>query len=273
MGLYFSSLNSGSNGNCYYVGNQNEAILIDVGISCKEVEKRMTRQGLSLNKLKAIFISHEHSDHIKGLEVFAKKYQLTVYLSRKTLENSRLQLNDIDVHFIDQKNTFAVGNLNVVAFSKIHDAADPYSFVVEGNSFKVGVFTDLGSVCTNLIHHFKQCHAVFLEANYDVGMLSNGNYPYFLKQRIMGGRGHLSNIQALELCKTHRSENLSHVLLCHLSEQNNNSTLVRSLFSTICSNIIVEVASRSVETMVYCLGDSKSTPILTQQNAQQLQLF
>ena len=273
MGLYFSSLNSGSNGNCYYVGNQNEAVLVDVGISCKEVEKRMARQGLSLSKLKAIFISHEHSDHIKGLEVFAKKHRLTVYLSKKTLEKSRLELKNVDVHFIDESKTYPVGDLNIVAFSKIHDAADPYSFVVEGNDYKVGIFTDLGSVCKNLIYHFKQCHAVFLEANYDVDMLSSGNYPHFLKQRIMGGRGHLSNIQALELCNAHKSKNLSHVLLCHLSKQNNDPSLVRRMFSGMCTSITVEVASRSIETIVYCLGGSELALMPEGHNTKQLQLF
>src|SRR5688572_16980477 len=92
MSLYITSLNSGSNGNCYYVANDNEAVLVDVGISCKEVEKRMLRLGLNLQKVKAIFISHEHSDHIKGLEVLAKKYKLAVYITDATLNNSRLNL-------------------------------------------------------------------------------------------------------------------------------------------------------------------------------------
>lgn len=270
MGLYFSSLNSGSNGNCYYVGNDNEAILVDVGINCKEIEKRMARQGLRLSLLKAIFISHEHSDHIKGLEVFAKKHKLPVYLSKKTLQNSRLLLADIDVCFIDDHNSFNIGGLTISAFSKVHDAADPYSFVVEHKRFKVGVFTDLGKVCSNLIVHFKQCHAVFLEANYDSEMLKNGNYPYFLKQRIIGGRGHLSNSEALELYSQHRPKFLTHLLLCHLSRQNNHPSLVKALFSKVAETVLVEVAPRTIETLVYFVGKA---PKQISQKPLQLQLF
>ncbi|MGY3052187.1 phosphoribosyl 1,2-cyclic phosphodiesterase [Pedobacter sp. UYEF25] len=273
MALYFSSLNSGSNGNCYYVGNQNEAILVDVGLNCKEIEKRMTRQGLDLFSVRAVFISHEHSDHIKGLEVFARKYKLPVYISKKTLQNSKLALVDIDVHFLDHNGQFTIGNLVITAFSKIHDAVDPYSFVVEHQTFKVGVFTDLGRVCSNLIAHFKECHAVFLEANYDTEMLMNGNYPYFLKQRIMGGSGHLSNNEALELYRKHRPEFMSHILLCHLSHQNNNPTLVRELFRKISDLVTVEVASRTAETALYFVGKKNQSQNFEQNQIKQLQLF
>lgn len=273
MGLYFSSLNSGSNGNCYYVGSQTEGILVDVGLNCKEIEKRMVRQGLDLSILKAIFISHEHSDHIRGLEVFAKKHKLPVYISKKTLENSRLSLSGVDVCFLDGQKKFSVGNLLISAFSKIHDAADPYSFVVEHQKFKVGIFTDLGKVCSNLIASFKQCHAVFLEANYDTEMLTNGNYPYFLKQRIMGGRGHLSNHEALELFCQHRPKFMSHVLLCHLSQQNNDPSLVLALFTNISNLVKIEVAPRTVETAVYFVGNSYRLTKTQQTQAKQLQLF
>ncbi|MET4082873.1 phosphoribosyl 1,2-cyclic phosphodiesterase [Pedobacter sp. UYP30] len=273
MGLYFSSLNSGSNGNCYYVGNGNEAILVDVGISCKEIEKRMARQGLDLGTLKAIFISHEHSDHIKGLEVFAKKHKLPVYISKKTLQHSKLSLHGVDVCFLDGKHQFRIGKLQISAFSKIHDAADPYSFVVEHKNFKVGVFTDLGKVCSNLIAHFKECNAVFLEANYDTEMLQNGNYPFFLKQRIMGGRGHLSNVEALELYCQHRPKFMSHVLLCHLSQQNNDPNFVRALFCKISNVVMVEIASRTVETPVYFVGDLPKQESAKHIQPEQLQLF
>lgn len=273
MGLFFSSLNSGSNGNCYYVGNENEAVLVDVGLNCREIEKRMARQGLNVSKIKAIFISHEHSDHIKGLEVFAKKYKLPVYLSKKTLEKSKLLLLGLSISFLDGNTNFTIGNLNIFPFSKIHDAADPYSFVIEHKKFKVGVFTDLGIVCKNLINHFSQCHAVFLEANYDAEMLKNGNYPYFLKQRIMGGRGHLSNNEALELYSQHKSKLLSHLLLCHLSEQNNNPNLVQELFGALFNTVMVKVAPRTEETLVYYVGNNNKTDNLSPTSLQQLQLF
>lgn len=259
MALYFTSINSGSNGNCYYVGNDNEAVLVDVGLTCKEVEKRMARLGLSIGKVKAIFISHEHSDHIKGLTVFAKKYKLPVYISTSTLRSSRLLLDTNNTFSLNHLQTIQIGDLKIVAFSKFHDAADPYSFTIECNTVKVGVFTDIGAVCDRLISHFKDCHAAFLEANYDTQMLQNGRYPYFLKQRIMGGRGHLSNAQALELFTNHKPAHMSHLLLSHLSKDNNDPELVENLFKNVAGDTFVKVASRHEETDVYYVSANQNT--------------
>jgi len=261
MALYFTSINSGSNGNCYYVGNDNEAVLVDVGLTCKEVEKRMERLGLSVNKLKAIFISHEHSDHIKGLAVFAKKHKLPVYISTPTLKSSRLLLDSNNTFPLNHLQNIQIGNLKISAFSKFHDAADPYSFTIECNDVRVGVFTDIGAVCDRLIMHFKNCHAAFLEANYDTEMLQNGRYPYFLKRRIMGGHGHLSNTQALELFMNHKPEYMSHLLLSHLSKDNNDSELVESLFKSVAGSTFVKVASRYEETELYYVGSNQNTTV------------
>ncbi|KLT66967.1 MBL fold metallo-hydrolase [Pedobacter sp. BMA] len=258
MGLYFTSINSGSNGNCYYVGNQDEAVLIDVGLTCKEVEKRMMRLGLSIHKVKAVFISHEHSDHIKGLSVFAKKYNLPVYISTPTLKSSKLLLNEGVTYPIGHTQSFNIGNLKVLAFSKFHDAADPYSFTVEYNGIRVGVFTDIGAVCDRLINQFRTCHAAFLESNYCTQMLANGNYPYFLKRRITSGHGHLSNTQALELFQNHKPEFMSHLLLSHLSKDNNDPLLVEELFKKVAGNTLIKVASRYEETELYYVGQETS---------------
>jgi len=258
MALYFTSINSGSNGNCYYVGNDNEAILVDVGLTCKEVEKRMSRLGLSIHKIKAIFISHEHSDHIKGLTVFAKKHKLPVYISTDTLKSSKLSLDEHNVFSLEHMQTVCIGNLRISAFSKFHDAADPYSFTVEHNNFRVGIFTDIGSVCERLISHFKSCHAAFLEANYDTDMLENGRYPYFLKRRITSGKGHLSNAQALELFLNHRPDYMSHLLLSHLSKDNNDPQLVEKLFKAVAGKTFVTVASRHEESQVYYIGHNRT---------------
>ncbi|SES25309.1 MBL fold metallo-hydrolase [Pedobacter rhizosphaerae] len=254
MGLYFTSINSGSNGNCYYVGNDQEAVLVDIGLTCKEVERRMARLNLQIDKVKAIFISHEHTDHIKGLSVFARKYKLPVYISTSTLKSSKLLLDENSVRPIQHLEPVMIGGLKIAPFSKFHDAADPYSFTIEYNDVRVGVFTDIGAVCERLINQFKTCHAVFLEANYDTEMMENGRYPYFLKRRIMGGHGHLSNKQALELFLNHKSEHLSHLLLSHLSKDNNDPQLVEKLFKTVCGDTFVKVASRYEESEVYFVG-------------------
>ncbi|MDB5263975.1 MAG: fold hydrolase [Adhaeribacter sp.] len=253
MQLFITSLNSGSNGNCYYVGNDQEAILVDTGISCRETEKRMKRLGLCMSKVKAIFISHEHSDHIRGLPVLSKKYQLPVYITPETLRNGRL---DISSHLIipfvaDQP--IQIGALTVTGFPKFHDAADPHSFVVAYNNIKVGVFTDIGTPCDNLINHFSECRAAFLEANYDDEMLDNGYYPHYLKRRIRGDKGHLSNKQALTLFTTYKPAHMSHLLLAHLSKNNNCPNLVKELFTTHAAGTEVIVASRYEETPVYTI--------------------
>jgi phosphoribosyl 1,2-cyclic phosphodiesterase len=258
MSLYITSLNSGSNGNCYYIGNDAEAILVDAGISCRETERRMQRLGLSMDKVKAIFISHEHTDHISGLPVLSKKYQLPVYITAGTLQHGQLDLQRHLVIPFQAYQAVQVGALSITAFPKFHDANDPHSFVVTSSTVRVGVFTDIGKPCDHLINHFKQCHAAFLEANYDEGMLMNGRYPVFLKNRIKGGEGHLSNTQALELFTAHRPAYMSHLLLSHLSKDNNDPKLVQDLFEQNTTYTQIVVASRFVETPVYHIqGDTQ----------------
>ncbi len=254
MSLFISSINSGSNGNCYYVGNQHEAVLIDAGISCRETEIRMERSGLSMNKVKAVFISHEHTDHTRGVEVISRKYKIPVYLTEATHSKSRLRIGKDMLRYFNARVPVQVGGLSVIAFSKMHDACDPHSFIVSGNGITVGVFTDMGSVCDNLIHHFKQCNAAFLEANYDEEMLENGSYPFYLKKRIRSDEGHLSNIQSLDLFINHRSEFMSHLLLSHLSQQNNDPKLVENLFASLAGSTRITIASRYRESAVYYIS-------------------
>ena len=262
MSLYIASLNSGSNGNCYYVGNHREAVLIDAGLSCRETEKRLSRLGLSFKKIKAIFISHEHTDHTCGVEVMARRYGLPVYLSEGTYRNSRLNLEENLVRQLKANVPEIIGELMVSAFLKQHDASDPYSFTVTGGGVTVGVFTDMGSVCDDLTQHFSLCHAAFLESNYDEEMLEEGRYPRFLKSRISSDHGHLSNRQSLELFKAHRSPFLSHLLLSHLSQDNNNPQLVLDLFKQHANGTHISIASRYEESPVYCISGSDEEPAI-----------
>lgn len=257
MSLFITSLNSGSNGNCYYIGNHNEAVLIDAGISCRETETRMKRLGLDLNKLKAIFISHEHTDHVTGLARLASKHQLPVYITKGTQQFGRVNIEKHLVNRFSAEEPVRVGRLLITAFSKIHDAGDPHSFIVECEGVKVGIFTDIGIVCKQLTKHFKQCHAAFLEANYDEEMLMNGTYPYYLKKRISDGKGHLSNVQALELFQKHRPPFMSHLILSHLSKNNNHPDLVKNLFSKHADKTEIIIASRYEETALLYIGDKK----------------
>lgn len=264
MSLFITSLNSGSNGNCYYIGNAQEAILVDAGISCRETEKRMGRLGLSIQKVKAIFVSHEHTDHISGIPVLAKKYQIPVYFTTQTLQNCKLNLEEYLIESFITYQTISIGGLVITAFPKLHDACNPHSFLITCLGITVGVFTDIGMACEQVVHHFSQCHAAFLEANYDDEMLENGSYPYHLKRRIRGGYGHLSNKQALALFITNKPVFMSHLLLSHLSKNNNDPKLVQELFDNHADGTTVIVASRFEETPVYKIGfnDKVNTPNL-----------
>ena len=250
MPVEVCSIASGSNGNCYYVGNDNEAILVDAGISCKEIEVRMKRAGLSLQKVKAVFVSHEHTDHISGLPVLAKKYKLPIFISTATLKGSRLWFERGLLNHFTANEEIIIGDLSIHPFSKLHDAADPYSFTITSNNVKVGVITDIGRACDNVVHHFSQCHAVFLESNYDEQMLEKGRYPFVLKNRIRNGYGHISNRQALDLFLKHSSASLSHLFLSHLSYNNNCPKLVEELFMPHAGNVRIIVTSRKNESDV-----------------------
>ena len=271
MSLFVTALNSGSNGNCFYIGNNKEAVLVDAGISCRETERRMERLGLSMKKVKAVFISHEHTDHVRGLRVLAKKYQLPVYSTLGTLRDTHLNPEHPFNHILTPYQTLHIGTLEVTAFPKCHDAHDPQSFIIRQNDVCVGVLTDIGEACDHVIKHFKCCNAIFLEANYDTDMLMNGRYPYHLKRRIAGRFGHLSNQQALELFLEHRPPFLSHLFLSHLSKENNDPELVCSLFQTHAQEVEIVVTSREAEIPVYCINPNQVKTVVA--SVAQLSLF
>lgn len=251
MPLFIASLNSGSNGNCYYVGNREEAVLIDTGIPCKETETRMQRCGLSMDLVKGIFITHEHSDHISGLASIVKKYRIPVYITENTLRNSRLRIDKDLLRSFQACEPVMIGGLKILPFNKCHDAADPHSFLVQSKNTTVGVMTDIGVACDDVTSHFRQCHAAFLESNYDVDMLANGNYPWVLKKRISGRNGHLSNHEALQLFMNERPSWMSLLILTHLSKHNNNPELVSQMFTEKAGKTKIVIASRYVETEVF----------------------
>jgi phosphoribosyl 1,2-cyclic phosphodiesterase len=254
MPLYITSLNSGSNGNCYYIGNDTEAVLIDAGISCRETIRRMARLGLPMERVKAIFVSHEHTDHIRGIPQLAKQHNLPVYMTQRTWQHARLPHPRYPVYPLEAYVPVCVGELCVTAFPKFHDAADPHSFIVTQAGVQVGIFTDIGTPCEHVVQHFSQCHAAFLEANYDEDMLALGRYPWPLKRRIMSNTGHLSNAQALGLFQQHKPAHMTHLLLAHLSKDNNSPQIVSDLFKAHAEGVHVVVASRMAETPVFAIG-------------------
>lgn len=271
MSLFIASLNSGSNGNCYYIGNSTDAVLIDAGISCRETEKRMKLLGLNIKKVRAIFVSHEHIDHVKGIPVIAGKHNLPVFITRNTAAGVPGLKKHSCKTFIAGEQVM-IGELSITPFTKKHDAADPHSFLVSYDRIHVGVLTDIGKPCKEVIRHFKKCHAAFLETNYDTGMLENGKYPYHLKRRISSNHGHLSNQQALELFLKHRSPALSHLLLSHLSKENNSPELVKELFAPHANGTEIIIASRYEQSAVYQVSSPENRSRKPGGSSRQLQL-
>lgn len=244
MSLYTAAIASGSNGNCYFVGNDKEGVLIDLGISCLETEVRLQKLGIPISLIKAVFITHEHSDHIKGLNKFAKKYKIPVFVTLGTWQAMQTSIPDEQVFRIYDQKTIRVGDLEVFSFNKPHDAAEPVSMIVSHQKIHVGVLTDIGGLTPELIMRFSTCHAAYLEFNYESELLQNGRYPYFLKKRIQGGMGHLSNSQAFELFEKFKSERLKLLVASHLSAANNSAERVKEYFKNDHSSVHIEIASR-----------------------------
>lgn len=259
MALYTASINSGSNGNCYYISNGQDAVLIDAGLSCRETETRMKKMGLNLAKVRAIFITHEHNDHIKGAQLLSSRYNMTAYLNHKTHYSSHLKFKPELYRRIEHGEVIDVNGITVTGFSKRHDAVDPYSFVVSYSGITVGVFTDIGAICDNMKHYMGQCHAAYLESNYDEDMLERGRYPIHLKNRIRGGLGHLSNKEALDFFLAHKPDYMTHLFLSHLSKDNNDPELALQLFRQHAGDVQVHVASRYEHSEVYHIA-ADATP-------------
>jgi phosphoribosyl 1,2-cyclic phosphodiesterase len=235
---------SGSNGNCYYIGNEREAVLVDAGISARRIISRMQQQQLDPAAVKALFISHEHADHASGSRVLAKRLRIPVYLTPRTYVAMYPNHKPFSPRFFEPAAPVGVGSLTVHPFLKNHDAAEPCSFRIEHKGIHVGVFTDIGSVCDRVLSNLRQCHALFLETNYDEKMLWDGNYPWPLKKRIASDHGHLSNDQAFELLKNHAGAHLKTVFMSHLSAENNSPDTVMNRFRELENRYKIYMTSR-----------------------------
>lgn len=251
--MKYCAIASGSNGNCYYVAKDDSAILIDAGINSKHIHLRMYNLGLLPTQIKAIFITHEHSDHIIGLSVFAKKYNLPVYITKGSYDGTRLHLPSHLVHIISPDEVVEIGGLKVYGIPKFHDAKEPCSFLVSDGTYNIGVLTDIGRPCENVQHVIQHSDVLLLESNYDEEMLRTGRYSYFLKNRISSGWGHLSNRVAVELFNAYKTDRLKHLILTHLSGENNTVDLVQQTFEPHCERIQLHVATRYQETELFDL--------------------
>ncbi len=219
-------LASGSKGNAIYVTDGHTSILIDAGLSGKEIQRRMNSRGLCPEALNGIIVSHEHSDHIQSVGTLSRRFRIPVYMSTKTAGVIGSHIGKVfDLQHFQCGTPFNTNALSIHPFSISHDAEDPAGFTLQKNGIKIGVATDLGIATAMVKEHLKDATLLILEANHDPVMLMEGPYPWFLKQRIKGRSGHLSNEDTKSLLGSIRSARLSHVILAHLSETNNHPDL------------------------------------------------
>jgi len=224
------SIASGSSGNCIYVGSDNTHVIIDAGISGKRIEEGLNQIGLSTGDLSAVLITHEHSDHIASVGMLARKYALPMYATKGTIEGI---LNQKGIGSVDRSlfceisadNDFTIDDLTVKPVEVSHDALEPVAYRIEHGGRSVGVCTDLGTYNEKIVERFTGIDALFLEANHDVHMLQVGRYPYYLKQRILSDKGHLSNENCGRLLCRLLHDDIKSISLSHLSAENNMAEL------------------------------------------------
>lgn len=226
------SIASGSSGNCIYVGSDTTHLLVDTGISKKRIDESLTELGITGEELSGILVTHEHVDHIQGLGVFSRKYGVPIYATKGTIKGIKDykhlgKMPEGLYHEVDVDNTFTIGDLSVKPFSISHDANEPSGYRIEKGEKSVAVATDLGIYDDYIVENLRNLDAILLEANHDVHMLEVGPYPYYLKQRVLGKRGHLSNELTGRLLCNILHKNLKYIMLGHLSKENNYAELAR----------------------------------------------
>ncbi|WP_117168014.1 MBL fold metallo-hydrolase [Paraliobacillus sediminis] len=230
MTLRFTVLASGSSGNAFYIGTDKENILVDAGLSGKQIERLFLESSIDPNKLTKILVTHEHSDHIKGLGIIARKYNLPIYANEKTwkaMEGSigKITLDQKFVFNMEETKTFA--DIDVESFGVSHDAAEPMFYTFHHEGKKVSLVTDLGYVSERIKKTVENSDALIFEANHDVSMLQMGRYPWSVKRRILGDTGHVSNEDCALALQDIIGDNTKRIYLAHLSKDNNMKELAR----------------------------------------------
>lgn len=238
-------LGSGSRGNSIYVSDGATSILVDAGFSAREIDRRMRSQGLDPARLNAILITHEHTDHMRGVERLVRRHHLPVYLTAGTHQGAASLQYLPEIHPFACGSEIRINTLTVRPFSISHDARDPAGFTIGANGSRIGIATDLGHVTALVREHLRGCRLLILEANHDPEMLMDGPYPWFLKQRIRSRIGHLSNQESCRLLEDILHPALEQVVLAHLSETNNTPAKAMTEMSTLLSGTSVRLSAAS----------------------------
>lgn len=218
-----ASLGSGSRGNATLVQADDTLVLLDCGFSIRETERRLHRLGVAATELAAILVTHEHADHLRGVLPLARRFRLPVYMTFGTSRavSSKQSLRGVTLHEVRPGREIALGGLSAMPVPVPHDANEPCQYVFAHGARRAGVLTDLGSLTRHVMEAYARCDALLLECNHDPQLLASGPYPPSLKQRVGGDLGHLSNQQAAALLGAIEQQRLQHLVLSHLSEQNN----------------------------------------------------
>jgi len=235
MAVSVTVLASGSKGNCTLVSSSATRLLIDAGLSCRELLRRLLLCGQDACGIDAILITHEHTDHVAGLRVLARRFKIPVYITASTYQEYQRCTRDAAGHrvHLDRREVFnpgsgfQVGDITVTPFTIPHDAVDPVGFTFRSDGIKVGICTDLGYMPASVRNHLSGCHVLMIESNHDLELLRGGPYPWSVKQRVMSRVGHLSNDALADFLTTDYDGGAEFLILAHLSEQNNHPEIAR----------------------------------------------
>lgn len=253
----YCSLYSSSSGNSFFVQSDSTKIIIDAGVSLKKITTALEEININGEDINAILVTHDHIDHTKSIATLSNKYNIPVYANKKTWEaipEIASKITECNKKLFTISETFSVGDIKILPFHTPHDAADPCGFNLYNSNKKISIATDIGYVSEELLNHLKESSCILLESNYDPEILKCSRYPYMLKQRISGDKGHLSNISAGKTLSELYKSGLEKALLIHLSKENNFPELA---YETIknetlnCTNLSIDVAPRDKPTKLF----------------------
>jgi len=266
MKLFFISLASGSSGNCYYLGTDSYGILIDAGIGVRTIKKALKDRGIDFSRIVGVLITHDHADHIKSVGGLGEKCNLPVYATEDVhngIEKNRYVEETLyrSRKVIQKENPFNVRDFKITAFDVPHDSTDNVGYYIEYGEHKFTIATDVGHITDTIAKYICKANRLIMEANYDEEMLKHGSYPDFLKERVSGPKGHLSNREAAEFIATHYSPQLKDVWLCHLSKDNNHPELLYKTIDyrlhqegiRVGKDISIHVLKRNTPSEIYVL--------------------
>jgi phosphoribosyl 1,2-cyclic phosphodiesterase len=242
-------LGSGSRGNSTYVEANGTSLLIDTGFYVSRTRELLNAIGTDVQDLHGILITHEHSDHVIGLSRIMKHSDVPVYMSSGTYQGLKTFLPDKKVNEFEHGTEFRISDIAVRPFSVLHDAADPSGFILETDGRKAGIVTDVGHVTTSVREYLKGCNTILLESNHDEERLMRGRYPWYLKQRILSKEGHLSNIRSARTVEEVTTPELHHVVLVHLSQENNTPELAQRAHASFLEKSGIKLSITSQNTM------------------------